>query len=539
MKRQFQKQVEVVEKDDDEQVAISAVLVPNEVDHQLDFLRPEGVENLFNPDADIGVMHAVFPDDAAESGHRLLDEPETIGGREFEAGTWIERREYEDEELWQLVDDGILEGRSIGGKVTDEREYAPDEVPDDVAFGEGVPTDQGAYQILDGEVNEVSDVDIPAVPEATHAVVKNELGKNVLEETDGKDEFIERMVERGHSEEDAERLWSYLQDAEGDKNAMTDNDTVDDEQRDKELDDEDVGFVKWLRSRFARKGASRESAESEKEGRTLSDKNIRHAKATHDHAERMLSSEGVDAHSASVRTYNDDEKDDFSLGAEEKARSLGKLTAEQAEYVVEAVEEFVEAQGAATFGEFEEWVWYASEDWREDKSFAVHRALDEYLAWRREQRDSNPVSGEFAAWLRDGAGEGAEIELPEEVEASDDSGGNPEGDPDKSMTEDNDNEDEKSGDPMQDAPEWAKKLHENQQEQKERIDELEGDGDEKSDDPMEDAPDWAKELREQQQEQKSRIDRIAGKEAESDQPAEKGGGDEDESGLDRLSKALN
>jgi len=131
MTRHFSKTVNVVEKDDDEQVAISAVLVPNEVDHQLDWFAPEDIERAFNPDADIGVMHAVFPDGAAESEHYLLEEPETFGGEEYPAGTWIEERHYDDPDLWQLVKDGVLAGRSIGGRVPEDAEetYAPDELP--------------------------------------------------------------------------------------------------------------------------------------------------------------------------------------------------------------------------------------------------------------------------------------------------------------------------------------------------------------------------------------------------------------------------
>ena len=213
MTREFTKTVETIAKNDDEQVAISAVLVPDEVDRQLDFLREEGVRNLYNPDADIGVMHAVFNNDAASSEHRILDGPETIGGEEYAAGTWIERREYQDDELWQLVEDGILEGRSIGGELDETREYAPGEVPDDVAFPANVPSDRGATEIVDGSVSEVSDVDVPAVPNAEHAVVKTDLGKDVLDEAATEAEFIQAMSQRGHSEDEARRLWDYMQSA--------------------------------------------------------------------------------------------------------------------------------------------------------------------------------------------------------------------------------------------------------------------------------------------------------------------------------------
>jgi len=74
MTRKLNKRVDFVAKDAEEQTATGAVLVPDELDRQGDFLRPEDVENLFNEDVDDGVMHARFPDDAAETSHRLLNE---------------------------------------------------------------------------------------------------------------------------------------------------------------------------------------------------------------------------------------------------------------------------------------------------------------------------------------------------------------------------------------------------------------------------------------------------------------------------------
>lgn len=221
MTRQFTKTVHVVEKDDDERIATSAVLVPNEVDLQLDWFRPEDIERSFNPDADIGVMHSVFPDGAAESEHFILDEPETYGGTEFPAGTWMERRHYEDDDLWQFVKDGILAGRSIGGTVPDDAEevYSPGELPNDVSYGDGVPTGHATTRITNADIFEVSDVDTPAVPAAQHAVVKS-LGKNIMAEVSGVEEFVAVMAERGHSEDDARRLWSYMQGVSKSKNTL-------------------------------------------------------------------------------------------------------------------------------------------------------------------------------------------------------------------------------------------------------------------------------------------------------------------------------
>ena len=210
MTRKLNKRVDFVAKDADEQTATGAVLVPGELDRQGDFLRPEDIENLFNEDVDDGVMHARFPDDAAETSHRLLDEPETIGGREFAAGTWIAKREYKDDELWELVDDGILDGFSIGGDIEELNEMPNAEMPDDISVPESVSVPAQVTRLRDGVVNEVSDVDIPAVPAAVHAE-KLSAAKNVVSRADTEEEFIELMGERGHDEEEARRLWAFLE----------------------------------------------------------------------------------------------------------------------------------------------------------------------------------------------------------------------------------------------------------------------------------------------------------------------------------------
>ncbi len=66
-KRRFSKRVRIAEKDADDRTVTGAALVPWEVDRQGDWLTPDGVRAMFNPDPDDGVMHAVFPDDDAET----------------------------------------------------------------------------------------------------------------------------------------------------------------------------------------------------------------------------------------------------------------------------------------------------------------------------------------------------------------------------------------------------------------------------------------------------------------------------------------
>jgi len=208
--RRFSKTAAIKAVDSETQTATGAVLVPDEVDRQRDFIREKGVRNLFTDTPDDGVMHTAFPDDAAELVETYVaDQPVEIDGEQFPAGTWIARRKYHDDDLWTLVEDEILTGFSIGGEITQAADYAEEEVPDDIAFSG--PVEPGpATEILDGRVEEISDVDIPAVPRAVYQTVKS-LGKSVVDDVADKDEFVAVMQDRGHSAADAKELWAFLQ----------------------------------------------------------------------------------------------------------------------------------------------------------------------------------------------------------------------------------------------------------------------------------------------------------------------------------------
>jgi len=211
MSTQFTKTATIKAVNDEERTATAAVLVPAELDHEGDYFRPPAIERFYSDDVETGVMHAAFPDDAATlERSEIIDEPETIGDEEFPAGTWVATRRYEDDDLWVLVEDGVLTGFSIGGDIADREEL--ESVPDDVTVPEAIPEDVAegpATELIDGTVNEISDVDLPAVPRATYK--GRDLGKSILEEVDGEAEFVEVMTEqRGHSEDDARRLYQYL-----------------------------------------------------------------------------------------------------------------------------------------------------------------------------------------------------------------------------------------------------------------------------------------------------------------------------------------
>ncbi|PHQ43937.1 hypothetical protein Z052_02005 [Halorubrum sp. C191] len=206
----LQKSVKIEKVDTEARTATGAVMIPNEVDRQRDFARPDAIRRMVEPNPDDGVLHVAFPDDAAElTRYEVVDEPTTIGETEFPAGTLIATRKYHDDALWQLVRDGILDGFSIGGAVFDEREYgSAAEVPRDVRFPPAI--EEGpATEIVDGRISEVSDVDVPAVPRATFREL-GKLGKSVIDDISGKSEFVDVFTERGHDPDDARRLWRYL-----------------------------------------------------------------------------------------------------------------------------------------------------------------------------------------------------------------------------------------------------------------------------------------------------------------------------------------
>lgn len=231
----FEKTVVIKETDDEERTATGIALEPHVVDHQLDFFRPEGIESLYNDDPDTGVMHAVFPDGHAElTRNEIVDEEIELGDETFDAGTWVITRKYHNDELYDLVSEGVLTGFSIGGRVTEEKRYAHDAVPDDLTFPEGVPDDMGATEIIAGTVDEISDVDRPAVPRAEYASVKMAAGrakandlaahKSVFDMAETEAQFVELMHERGTRPSHAERLWAYLDATRNDSATPADDD---------------------------------------------------------------------------------------------------------------------------------------------------------------------------------------------------------------------------------------------------------------------------------------------------------------------------
>jgi hypothetical protein len=253
------------------QIVFGAALVPDSLDHQGDFLRKETIRDLSegfmadlaDSDADPpgevshvetsglgGVMHATF-----EQSHltlvenTVLSEDRTVGtgpsARTFKAGTWLQAWRIEDDQLWSLIyDRDVLSGYSIGMWVTDAEKYAPGDLPEDVRVPSAVQAKLAANgldindvqtgKIKSGEVFEISMVDDPSVPEAVHIAHKTAsntgwetdtqafesarndqpsyaLAKAAGALTESYDSCVAYLRDRGHSEDEADELASYLQ----------------------------------------------------------------------------------------------------------------------------------------------------------------------------------------------------------------------------------------------------------------------------------------------------------------------------------------
>lgn len=424
----FEKQVEIKAVNDEERVATGVVLTPWEVDRQGDWLRPEGIEAMYTPSPDDGVMHAAFPDDDAELiRNEVLTESEEIDGVEFDEGEWVIRRKYHNDELWSLVGN-ILHGFSIGGEVSEVNQWDdPAELPDEVTFPDGVEEGE-TTELVNGFVEEISDVDIPAVPQATYATVKS-LGKSVLDDVSSKDEFVEVMEERGHKAKDAEALWSYIQERKEAgidvvdqlPDEIPENTKMDDESEPavEDLEDEDIGFLKQLRNLVTKSDddvkqddppeiSSAEVSKAigvAKAGRTLSDENVRALMAAHDAIEASLATE-LDFRQ---NRFTDDPNSDFDIADFDKSadeesleKALEKLTDAQVVHVTEAIEEFVDSQGGdAEVSTLREWTWNKEDDLDGDVLTALNVALDEF--WDDQHPENQAVAGRFAEWVEEQA----------------------------------------------------------------------------------------------------------------------------------------
>jgi hypothetical protein len=314
---QFRKDVKFVAKDADEQVASGIVMVPDKVDLQGDFAREETIREFADQfatfyeagEAGGGVMHTVFPDEWMElERNEVLDEAESIGGVEAPAGAWVQDWHISDDQHWSLVEDGILEGYSIGAiQVVWNGPMEEDGLPDDVAVAEDYDGEMGYWELVDGIVQEVSTVDIPAVPDAEILETKLDGDKRLGDYLGDRDGFIEEALQRGHSEAEAERLWDLL-------NRATEVDGASDPGK--------TSVLSRLTSLLPGSDDDHTAAASEvpardKEGRTLSQSNRESIMASIDAGLDVLHDAGMED---LPKRFTDREDTDFDLG-EHDARS--------------------------------------------------------------------------------------------------------------------------------------------------------------------------------------------------------------------------
>lgn len=487
-KRHFTKHVAIKTIDEEEQTATGIVLTPYELDHQLDFVYPDGVGAMFNPAPDDGVLHARFPDDAAElEFNEVLDEDQEIDGVQFEADDWVVRRKYHDDELWSFVGE-VLHGFSIGGDVTEADEFdSINDLPDEVEIPSNVDPDavDDKYWppagIRNGATTEISDVDIPAVTSAVYATKSRDLEKNLYESADDREDFVETMSSRGAPDESAGELWDYLETLE--KTApdgavakfFADAEEFDHEQNmdsENTPDDEPDDATKWRQFKSWLTGSDSAAADSDdgvspaegqsevsagtfskaidvardvaKEGRTLSSTNREALMAGHDAIESALESD-VDFE---TNRFTDDDKTDFDIAqfgdtggsdadgeddeGDEKSKPIEKLTEEQGELVLAAIQRFVDNQGDAPFADFRSWVW-STDILDDDTAFAADEAAHQYREWVREQRDQTAVTEDFLDWIQEESDTDTEITMSKDNDNDNDT----EGGDEKSLAEQN------------------------------------------------------------------------------------------------------
>jgi len=347
------------------QIVFGAALVPDSLDHQGDFLRKETIRDLSegfmadlaDSDADPpgevshvetsglgGVMHATF-----EQSHltlvenTVLSEDRTVGtgpsARTFKEGTWLQAWRIEDDQLWSLIyDRDVLSGYSIGMWVTDVEKNAPGDLPDDIHIPDAIRKqfddseasidDMETGEVQSGSVHECSIVDIPSVVSAVHVAHKTAadtgwqtdaeafeqsrddqpsyaLAKAAGALTQSYDSCVAYLRDRGHSEDAADELASYLQrvsgfDSEAGRTAESAwtriKSVFGDSEPDSDLADTDdtsdtteipvplsVGTdTASAHTAPVTAEIPRESDSAEKVGRTLSERNERSAMALHD-----------------------------------------------------------------------------------------------------------------------------------------------------------------------------------------------------------------------------------------------------------------
>lgn len=330
----FRKDVQFATKDEAEQAATGIVMVPDKADLQHDFAREETIREFADQfanfveagEGDGGIMHAAWPSEwMALDRNEVLDEPEEIGGETAPAGAWIQEWSINDDELWSLIDDGILEGYSIGAINVDwSGPYEPgeDDAVEDVEVADQLPDDALVWELTDGLIREVSAVDIPAVPDAEILDLKSitESDKRLGDHLGDQDAFVDEAMERGHSEEAAERLWDVL-------NRAIEVDGAGDPGKESRLGRAGKAFLSALMpgsdnndAKASSQSSGDRTSSSDKEGRTLSTANRESVMASIDAGIDVLRNSGMDE---VPKRFTDRDDIDFDLAEHEGQTDLG------------------------------------------------------------------------------------------------------------------------------------------------------------------------------------------------------------------------
>lgn len=322
----IQKNAEIIKTDSDRQVAVGVAMEPNSVDLAGDFERPETIRKLADRymtrlndgESRNGVMHSVFPDTETISHveNRVLTEETTLGDTTYDPGTWVVGKQIHDDALWKLVESGALPAFSIGGRITAERHY--DEAPEGVIETETVKNARQATEvteIVDGEIEEISLVDVPAVPNAKVQLTKNTAEKAAPELTDTVESAREYLInERGHEADSATALAEFLNRDPTEQKSM--------------------GWVDRAKAFFT-------GSETEKTGQTLSAQNVAHTKAIHDRSLAMLHDAGYAPRrrpfsQTDIETSKDES--DIDEPAESGAATLDTMSDDNADAIIDKLD---------------------------------------------------------------------------------------------------------------------------------------------------------------------------------------------------------
>lgn len=184
---------EILKADDENHFVLSPVLVPYKEDKQGDSIPPEEIEktahNFMEDYQVVGEMHGriVGKKDVSLVESYILRDDQIINGRTIPSGTWMIGLKVYEPRIWEAIKKGEYKGVSIGG-YCHACESKTKTKHDKKREKDG--------QILrDLEVEEISIVDEPAVPDAKWIIIKRQGGVELSEKKVEKQDLQEKIKE--------------------------------------------------------------------------------------------------------------------------------------------------------------------------------------------------------------------------------------------------------------------------------------------------------------------------------------------------------